>query len=140
VDAAYFEGEIKPLLADPLVEFVGEIGESDKSAFLGNAAALLFPIDWPEPFGLVMIEALACGTPVVAFRGGSVEEIIEDGVTGFIVDSLEEAIDATRRVDSLDRRDCRRAFEGRFTARRMADDHLAVYQRLVEGKAAHAAA
>jgi glycosyltransferase involved in cell wall biosynthesis len=140
VDAAYFARDIAPLLDHPLVEFIGEIGEADKSAFLGNARALLFPIDWPEPFGLVMIEALACGTPVVAFRGGSVEEIIEDGLTGFIVDDLEEAIVATRRIEGLERRACRHAFETRFTAGRMADDHLALYGRLVGGKTASAAA
>ena len=140
VDAAYFSREIEPLLDDPLVEFVGEIGEAEKSAFLGNARALLFPIDWPEPFGLVMIEALACGTPVVAFRGGSVEEIVEPGRTGFIVDTLDEAIEATRSVATLERRACRQAFERRFSARRMAEDHLALYTRLLDGKGSHAAA
>jgi glycosyltransferase involved in cell wall biosynthesis len=138
-DAAYFE-TIRPLLNSPLVDFIGEIGEADKNDFLGGARALLFPIDWPEPFGLVMIEALACGTPVIAFRGGSVEEIIEHGRTGFIVDTLEEAIDATRRVETLDRRACRQAFERRFTARRMADDHVALYARVVAAKGAHVAA
>jgi len=140
VDAAYFAAEIEPLLDNPLVEFVGEIGEADKCAFLGNARALLFPIDWPEPFGLVMIEALACGTPVVAFRGGSVEEIVEPGRTGFIVDTLDEAIAATRRVETLDRRVCRETFERRFTARRMAEDHVALYTRVMRARAAHAAA
>ncbi len=139
-DAAYFAREIEPLMKNPLVDFVGEIGEAGKNEFLGNARALLFPIDWPEPFGLVMIEALACGTPVVAFRGGSVEEIIEDGVTGFIVDTVDGAIEATRRVKTLDRRACRRAFERRFTARRMAEDHVALYGRILETKTAHAAA
>ena len=98
VDAAYFEREIRPLLDDPLVEYIGEIGEAGKSALLGGASALLFPIDWPEPFGLVMIESLACGTPVVAFRGGSVIEVLEHGVTGFVVDSIDEAIRAVRRL------------------------------------------
>jgi glycosyltransferase involved in cell wall biosynthesis len=140
VDAAYFTREIEPLLDNPLVEFVGEIGESEKNAFLGNARALLFPIDWPEPFGLVMIESLACGTPVVAFRGGSVEEIVEEGRTGFIVDTLDQAIDAVTRLDTLDRRACRAAFEARFTARRMAEDHVRLYERLIQTRAGHAAA
>ena len=139
-DAEYFRREIEPLMDNPLVEFIGEIGEADKNAFLGNARALLFPIDWPEPFGLVMIESLACGTPVVAFRGGSVDEIIEHGRTGFVVSSLEEAIDAASRVDSLDRRACRRAFERRFTARRMAEDYVSLFERVLQGKGAHAAA
>jgi glycosyltransferase involved in cell wall biosynthesis len=127
VDAAYFERDIRPLLDDPLITYVGEIGHDEKDAFLGNAKALLFPIDWPEPFGLVMVEALACGTPVVAFRGGSVDEIIEDGVTGYIVENLEDAIAAARRSDTLDRRACRASFERRFTASRMARDYLELY-------------
>jgi glycosyltransferase involved in cell wall biosynthesis len=139
-DADYFEKEIRHLLDNPLVQFIGEIGEDDKSDFLGRARALLFPIDWPEPFGLVMIESLACGTPVVAFRGGSVPEIVEHGSTGFIVDTLEEAIEATRRVDTVDRRACRRAFERRFAARRMAEWYLASYARVITMKRATAAA
>jgi glycosyltransferase involved in cell wall biosynthesis len=139
-DAEYFAGEVEPLLHHPLIEFVGEIGESQKEAFLGNARALLFPIDWPEPFGLVMIESLACGTPVVAFRGGSVEQIIEHGRTGFIVDTLDEAIEAARRIDMLDRNACRQAFDRRFTARRMAEDHVVMYTRVIEARNAHAAA
>jgi glycosyltransferase involved in cell wall biosynthesis len=131
VDADYFAREIEPLLDHPLVQYIGEIGDADKQAFLGNASALLFPIDWPEPFGLVMIEALACATPVVAFRGGSVEEVIDDGVSGFIVDSIEEAIAATAQVGRLDRRACREVFERRFTARRMAEDHVAVYGQVM---------
>jgi glycosyltransferase involved in cell wall biosynthesis len=131
VDRGYFEREIRPLLDDPLVQFVGEIGEADKSRFLGGAKALLFPIDWPEPFGLVMIEALACGTPVVAFRGGSVEEIIEPGATGFIVDTLEQAIEATCRVGELSRLACRKAFERRFTAAHMASAYVTLYRTLV---------
>jgi glycosyltransferase involved in cell wall biosynthesis len=130
-DVDYFERDIEPLLHDPLVEFVGEIDESQKGEFLRHARALLFPIDWPEPFGLVMIEALACGTPVVAFRGGSVGEIIEHGVTGFVVDDMDQAITAARQVDALDRRACRRAFDERFSATRMADDYLKVYTHLV---------
>ena len=132
VDAPYFAQEIEPLLSHPLVEFCGEINDADKGAFLGQARALLFPIDWPEPFGLVMIEALACGTPVIAFRGGSVDEVIDDGVTGFIVESLDEAIDATRRVSTLDRRACRRQFLDRFSAARMANDYVRVYERLCD--------
>ncbi len=134
-DADYFESQIKPLLNNPLIDFIGEIGEAEKSCFLGGARALLFPIDWPEPFGLVMIEALACGTPVVAFRGGSVPEIVDHGVTGFVVETLEEAIEATRRIDSIDRRACRSAFERRFSASRMAQDHVATYTKVIAEKA-----
>jgi glycosyltransferase involved in cell wall biosynthesis len=132
-DRAYFHETIEPLLreAGPWVEFVGEVGGREKDEFLGNALALLFPIDWPEPFGLVMIEALACGTPVVAFRNGSVPEIIADGVTGFIVASVEEAVRAVGRVSALSRAACRRAFEDRFEAGRMARDYLEVYRRLI---------
>jgi glycosyltransferase involved in cell wall biosynthesis len=130
-DRAYFEQEIRPLLDHPLIESLGEIDEAQKSEFLGRASALLFPIDWPEPFGIVMIEALACGVPVVAFRGGSVPELIEHGVTGFVVDSLDEAIAATRRVTSLDRRRCRTVFERRFGAARMAADYLHLYEKVV---------
>jgi glycosyltransferase involved in cell wall biosynthesis len=136
-DAAYFERQIRPLLDDPLVEYIGEIGEAHKSDFLGGARALLFPIDWPEPFGLVMIEALACGTPVVAFRAGSVPEILEDGVTGFIVDDLDGAIDATRRVTELNRRSCRNAFVRRFTVRRMASDYVLHYEAIVRASRSH---
>jgi glycosyltransferase involved in cell wall biosynthesis len=131
-DAEYFETEIRPLLDNPLVEFIGEIGEADKNSFLGGARALLFPIDWPEPFGLVMIEALACGTPVIAFRGGSVDEIIEPGVSGYIVDTIEDAIEATRRVGAIDRRACRHAFERRFTAHHMAVAYVKSYARAIE--------
>jgi glycosyltransferase involved in cell wall biosynthesis len=134
-DQRYFERYIQPLLDHPLVEFCGEIAEGQKGTFLGGASALLFPIDWPEPFGLVMIESLACGTPVVAIRGGSVPEIIEHGVTGFICGNVEEAVDATTRVLTLDRRACRRAFERRFTATRMADDYVELYRRHVANTA-----
>lgn len=133
-DRTYFESTIAPLLDNPLVDFVGEIGDDAKSAFLGGARALLFPIDWPEPFGLVMIEALACGVPVVAFGGGSVAEIVEDGVTGFIVGSLDEAISAAARVGRLSRRACRAAFDERFTAERMASDYVDIYARLQSGR------
>jgi glycosyltransferase involved in cell wall biosynthesis len=132
-DRAYFEAVVAPLLREPGVEFVGEIGEAEKDHFLGRAAALLFPIDWPEPFGLVMIEAMACGTPVIAFRRGSVPEILEDGVTGFIVDDAEEAVRAAERLPQLSRRCCRQQFEVRFSAARMARDYLVLYQRLVTG-------
>src|SRR5262245_5325137 len=137
-DQVYFEREIKSLLDDPLIEYLGEISEGDKAAFLGGAIALLFPIDWPEPFGLVMIESLACGTPVVAIRGGAVPEVLEHGVTGFICDNLEEAIDATRRVHTLDRRACRRTFERRFTATRMTEDYVQLYRRIAADAALYA--
>jgi glycosyltransferase involved in cell wall biosynthesis len=130
-DREYFEREIRHLLDNPLVEFIGEIGEDQKGAFLGGARALLFPIDWPEPFGLVMIEALACGVPVVAFRGGSVPEVIDEGVTGSIVDTIEEAIEATLGIDGLSRRQCRSVFERRFSVTRMAADHVRLYEALV---------
>jgi glycosyltransferase involved in cell wall biosynthesis len=129
-DREYFETRIAPLLDDPLIEFVGEIGEAEKNRFLGDAMALLFPIDWPEPFGLVMIEAMACGTPVVAFRNGSVPEVIEPGVTGFIVQDVDDAVQATRHAVELDRAACRARFEQRFTAARMARDYVDVYRRL----------
>ncbi|HEY2469616.1 MAG TPA: glycosyltransferase family 4 protein [Terracidiphilus sp.] len=128
-DRNYFESEISDLLANSDVEFVGEIDEKEKTEFLGNAAALLFPIDWPEPFGLVMIEAMACGTPVIAFRGGSVEEIVDPGVTGFIVASIEEAVHALRKLPELDRRECHNRFLERFTARRMCREYLSAYER-----------
>src|SRR5262245_55816895 len=131
-DRDYFEHEIRPLLDNPFVEFIGEINEQEKAAFLGEASALLFPIDWPEPFGLVMIEAFACGVPVVAFRGGSVPEVIDDGVTGFVVDSLEDAIAATRNVHQLNRQRCRDVFEHRFDATRMAREHITMYEMLLE--------
>jgi glycosyltransferase involved in cell wall biosynthesis len=131
-DQEYFESHIRKLFDDPLVEYVGEIGDCAKEEFLGNALALLFPVDWPEPFGLVMIEAMACGTPVIAYRRGSVPEILEDGVTGFLVNSIEDAAAAVQRVESLDRRTCRRVFEERFTARRMCLDYLKVYNRVIQ--------
>lgn len=130
-DRAYFREIIRPLLKDPMVEYIGEIGEAEKDEFLGNAYALVFPIDWPEPFGLVMIEAMACGTPVIAYREGSVPEIIEDGVNGFTVETINEAVRAVENVGSLSRRQCRAAFEQRFTACRMACDYLTVYGRLI---------
>ena len=129
-DRIYFDSEIRPLLDNPLVEFVGEIGDPQKSTFLGGAEALLFPIDWPEPFGLVMIEAMACGTPVVAFRCGSTSEIIEDGVTGYLVDTVDEALEAVRRAVTLDRAAIRARFELRFSADAMARRYLEVYAGL----------
>src|SRR5205085_869669 len=134
-DRDYYEQVIRPLLrkAGRQVEFIGEVGGRDKDEFLGNAHALLFPIDWPEPFGLVMIEALACGTPVIAWRCGSAPEVIDDGVTGFIVESLDEAVQAVERVPSLSRRRCREVFEQRFSVERMARDYVALYERLLAG-------
>ena len=122
------------------MEYIGEIGEHDKNDFLGNAYALLFPIDWPEPFGLVMVEALACGTPVVAYREGSVPEVLEDGVTGYVVDNLEAAVAAVPQVATLDRRQCRQVFEERFSVRRMASDYLHIYQHLITEQTESAAA
>jgi glycosyltransferase involved in cell wall biosynthesis len=130
-DRAYFEGTIKPMLKCGLVEFIGEIGHDEKNDFLGNAAALLFPINWPEPFGLVMMEALACGTPVIAYRLGSVPEIIEDGIVGFIVDDVQGAVDAVGKLKQINRRNCRNHFERHFTDERMARDYLTIYRRLI---------
>ena len=138
-ERAYFEREIVPLLRDPLIEFVGEIGEADKAAFLGDAAAMLFPIDWPEPFGLVLVEAMAAGTPVIAFGRGSVPEIIDDGITGFVVADVDEAvaaIDATRR---LDRTRIREQFERRFSVERMTRDYLEIYRGIARGAVGEAA-
>jgi len=132
VDREYFERDIMPLLRDPLIEFIGEIGDDAKGTFLGDALALLFPIDWPEPFGLVMIEAMANGTPVIAFRRGSVPEVIEHGVTGFIVDTPDEAVTAVRLAVQLDRRVIRRRFEERFSVERMVQDYLGVYTELLD--------
>jgi glycosyltransferase involved in cell wall biosynthesis len=130
-DRDYFKDVIEPLFAQPGVEYVGEVGGKAKEAFLGNAKALLFPIDWPEPFGLVMIEAMACGVPTIAWRRGSVPEVIDEGVSGFIVESIDEAVRAVGQLDGFDRGRCRRQFEERFTVRRMAEDYLAVYERLL---------
>src|SRR5437868_5956687 len=132
VDRRYFKRVIEPLLNDSLVEWVGEISDSEKNEFLGNAYALLFPIDWPEPFGLVMIEAMACGTPVIAYDGGSVAEVMEDGVTGFIVRELDDAAEAIRRVCNLSRACCRQVFEKRFTVTRMARDYVKIYKRTID--------
>jgi glycosyltransferase involved in cell wall biosynthesis len=139
VDQEYFETVVEPLLREPLVEYISEIGESEKDEFLGNAYALLFPIDWPEPFGLAMIEAMACGTPIIAYRQGSIPEVMEEGRTGFIVNELEDAIAAARRIPELSRKRCREMYEQRFTAARMARDYLRVYERLIEGRKQRAA-
>ena len=136
VDQDYFDQYIKPLLDHPLIEYVGEIGEGEKKDFLGNAYALMFPIDWPEPFGLAMIEAMACGTPVIARRCGSVAEVIDDGVTGFIVENPDEAADAVKKVASLSRLRCRQVFEERFTDTRMAENYLKIYHKLTDLKKA----
>jgi glycosyltransferase involved in cell wall biosynthesis len=133
VDKEYFDERISGLMDDPLVENVGEIGEHEKCGFVGNARALLFPIDWPEPFGLVLIEAMACGTPVIAYRMGSVPEIVDEGATGFIVNNIDEAAKAVERVGSIQRAACRRIFEERFSAARMARDYTAVYEKLIGG-------
>src|SRR5438034_7792639 len=138
-DREYFKAEIEKLFDDPLVEFLGEIGGKAKDEFLGNAHAVLFPIDWPEPFGLVMIEALACGTPVIAWPCGSVPEVLEDGLTGFLVESVDQAAAAVRRVPEIDRAGCRHVFEERFSAERMARDYLAVYRRLIKTRRAFSA-
>ncbi|HVX34827.1 MAG TPA: glycosyltransferase family 4 protein [Hyphomicrobium sp.] len=129
VDVEYFESKIKPLLKSSDIEFVGEIADADKSKFLGEAAALLFPINWPEPFGLVMIEAMACGTPVLAFRRGSVAEVIDEGVTGFVVDDIESGIATIPSLLNLDRWRVRQRFEERFTAARMAESYVSLYSR-----------
>jgi glycosyltransferase involved in cell wall biosynthesis len=134
VDAAdkkYYEREIKPLLDHPLIEYVGEIGDAEKSEFLGRARALLFLIDWPEPFGLAMIEAMACGTPVVAFSGGSVREVVDPGITGYIVDDMDEAMRAAMSAPTLDRKRCRAQFERRFSADRMAREYTDLYATLI---------
>jgi glycosyltransferase involved in cell wall biosynthesis len=130
-DEAYFRSQIEPLLHGPGVEFIGEINEHQKTRFLGEAGALLFPVDWPEPFGLSTIEAMACGTPVLAFRRGSVPEIIDDGITGIIVDTVDEAIAALPRAMALDRNKVRAHFEKRFSAARMAKDYVGVYHSLI---------
>jgi glycosyltransferase involved in cell wall biosynthesis len=135
VDEEYFKTTIEPLLKSADVEFIGEIAEHQKSEFLGNAAALVFPIAWREPFGLVMIEAMACGTPVVAFNNGSVPEVLEDGVTGYIVDGEREAVDAIRHIRGLDRQRIRAEFDRRFTAHHMAQNYVKLYSRLIRSRA-----
>jgi glycosyltransferase involved in cell wall biosynthesis len=132
VDEVYFREVVEPLLAPPAIEYIGEISDKEKSAFLGDASAVLFPVCWPEPFGMVMIEAMACGTPVLAFRAGSVEEVIDKGVTGFVVNNIDQAVVALRRTISLDRRRVRRQFEERFSVQRMANDYVRVYRNLLK--------
>lgn len=129
-DRGYFEGKIERLLDHPLIEYVGEITDAEKNDFLGDAIAVLCPYDWPEPFGLVLIEALACGTPVVAYRRGSIPEIIDDGVTGFVCDNLNEMVSAIARVPLINRQRCRESFEARFTVERMVEDYLTLYERI----------
>ena len=130
VDQEYFETQIAPELDHPLVEYLGEITDAEKCDFLGKAAAVLCPYDWPEPFGIVLIEALACGTPVLAYRRGSIPEIIEDGVTGFICENLDEMVAAVDRLPLIQRQQCRDAFEARFTVKRMVQNYLALYERM----------
>ncbi|MBV8359817.1 MAG: glycosyltransferase family 4 protein, partial [Deltaproteobacteria bacterium] len=132
VDLDYFETVIKPLLSPPDVEYIGEISDSEKSEFLGNALAFIFPIDWPEPFGLAMIEALACGTPIIARPCGSIPEIIRPGTTGFIANTIDEMVAAIGRIDTLSRAECRREFENRFTVEIMVERYERIYRRLIE--------
>jgi len=136
VDQVYYKAKVEPLLDDPLIEFIGEIGDDEKGAFLGDAMALLFPIDWPEPFGLVMIEAMANGTPIIAFRRGAVPEIIEHGVTGFIVDNVDDAVAAIPLAKALDRTKIRRRFDERFSVERMARNYLDLYGEVLRRGAA----
>ena len=133
-DRAYYEQEVKPLLNTPNVELVGEINEQQKGEFLGNAYAYLFPIDWPEPFGLTMIEAMACGTPTIAFNRGSVPEVITDGVSGFIVENMDQAMNAAQQVATLDRAACRAEFLQRFSAPKMAQQYVKLYEAMVAAK------
>jgi len=140
-DRDYFQEVVQPLLHNnSLVQYIGEVGGDNKDTFLGEAYALLFPIDWPEPFGLVMIEAMACGTPIIAYPHGSVPEVLEDGVTGWLVEGIEEAVQAVVRVPALSRARCRQVFEERFSASRMAHDYLQIYKRLLGGWSGRAAA
>jgi len=131
-DKSYFESHIKPMLDHKLIEFVGEISDLEKNEFLGNASALLFPINWSEPFGIVLIEAMACGLPVIAYPLGSVPEIIKEGVSGFLVHNIEEAAAALKNLSAIDRRKCRRAFEERFSVKRMAQEYLTIYDRIIK--------
>jgi glycosyltransferase involved in cell wall biosynthesis len=134
-DAEYFHARIEPLLDHPLVEYVGELDDANKNAFIGDAAALVFPIDWPEPFGLAMIEALACGTPVIAWPHGSVREVVRNGVSGWIVEDVDAAVRAVGSLDRVDRRQCRAEFEARFTSERMASEYVEIYARAVSSHA-----
>jgi glycosyltransferase involved in cell wall biosynthesis len=132
LDEPYFEQALRPLFNKPWVRYIGEVGQDAKRELLENARALLFPIDWPEPFGLVMIEAFSCGTPVVAWSNGAIPELVDDGVTGFVVSDQDEAVRAAARIHELDRRACRATFDRRFTASRMANDYLRIYQQLID--------
>ena len=132
-ETAYFKKRLQPHIDDEKIQLVGEVDDARKQPFLADAVALLFPIDWPEPFGLVMIEAMACGTPVIAYRSGSVPEVVEDGVTGFIVESEEEAVAAVSKVALLDRKVIRQRFEERFSSRRMAGEYVNQFQKLISG-------
>jgi glycosyltransferase involved in cell wall biosynthesis len=132
-DKDYFDSKIKKLLDHPLVDFIGEVGEKEKDELLGNALGLIYPIDWPEPFGLAMIESMACGTPVIAYSCGSVPEVVDEGKTGFVVNSQKEAVEAVRKLKGLDRKICRNIFEKRFSAERMADDYLMIYESMLNG-------
>ncbi|MBO9616570.1 MAG: glycosyltransferase family 4 protein [Dyadobacter sp.] len=134
-DAVYFEQNIKKLLKHPLVEYIGEITDAEKEKFLGEAMALLFPIDWPEPFGLVMIEAMACGTPVIAYNHGSVPEIVEHGVSGYIVNNRQQAVEAVRRIELISRESCRDAFDRRFSSSVMSKAYVSVYERMIDERA-----
>jgi glycosyltransferase involved in cell wall biosynthesis len=134
VDKQFFERRIQPLFDHPLIEFIGEINETQKARLLGGAKAMLFPINWPEPFGLVMIEAMACGTPVIAFRNGSVPEVIDEGQSGFIVNTVKEAVKAVSKIDRLSRASVRELFEKRFSSKRMAKDYLRLYSSLLSGR------
>ncbi len=132
-DKEYYDSKIKPLITgNPDVEFIGEINDAQKPAFLSGAHALVFPIDWPEPFGLVMIESMACGTPVIAFKHGSVPEVMDDGLTGFVVNTIDEAVTALGKVNTLDRAKVRATFDRRWTSRRMAEDYVDVYEEQIE--------
>jgi glycosyltransferase involved in cell wall biosynthesis len=136
-DEEYYHERIRPLMNHPLVEYIGEISDREKPEFLSGALGLLVPIDWPEPFGLVMIEAMACGTPVIAFNRGSVPEIVDDGKTGFVVEDDTSAVAAVDRLSTLDRENIRKEFEKRFTARRMALDYLEAYRDLIDDGEPH---
>ncbi|HSN04849.1 MAG TPA: glycosyltransferase family 4 protein [Nitrospira sp.] len=138
-DQQYYRSTIEPLLDHPLVEFIGEISDAEKNDFVGNALALVCPYDWPEPFGLVLIEALACGTPVLAYRRGSIPEVIDHGVTGFVCETLTEMAEAVGQIPMIDRRRCRAAFEARFTADRMARDYVALYEQILHAQAVQTA-
>ena len=135
VDQAYYDSTIKPLMGGPNIEFIGEIAEHEKSEFLGNAYAYLFPIDWPEPFGLTMIEAMACGTPTIAFNRGSVPEVMHEGLTGFIVEDMDQAVAAIEKISTIERTACRNVFEKRFTVARMAEEYIDVFQSMVTDNA-----